>query len=78
MKGKLSDEQMMSLLETAERKASDEKKPQMLKDVRDKLAELYIKGGRFEQAAKCLGCCGKPLRIRQKDRRYWADCWTYI
>jgi len=55
MKGRLSDEQMVSLLETAERKASGEKKSQMLKDVRSKLAELYIKGGKFEQAAKCLG-----------------------
>ncbi len=27
----------------------------MLKKVRGKLAELYIEGGRFEQAAKCLG-----------------------
>jgi uncharacterized protein YidB (DUF937 family) len=55
MKGRLSDEQMVSLLETAERKASGEKSLQMLKDVRGRLGELYIKGGRFEQAAKCLG-----------------------
>jgi len=55
MKAKLSDEQMVSLLETAERKASGEKNSQMLKNVRGNLAELYIKGGRFEQAAKRLG-----------------------
>ncbi len=55
MKDRLSDEQMISVLEAAERKASGEKKPQMLKDVRGRLAELYVKGGRFEQAAKCLG-----------------------
>jgi len=55
MKGRLSDEQMVSLLETAEQKASGEKKSQMLKDVRGRLAELYVKDGRFEQAAKCLG-----------------------
>jgi hypothetical protein len=55
VKGRLSDEQMVSLLEMAERKASSEKRLQMLKDVRDRLAELYVKGGRFEQAAKCLG-----------------------
>jgi HEAT repeat protein len=55
MKAKLSDEQMVSLLETAERKASGEKNSPMLKNVRGNLAELYIKGGRFEQAAKCLG-----------------------
>jgi hypothetical protein len=55
MKGKLSDEQMVSLLETAERKASGEKRSEMLKETRNRLAELYVKGGRFEQAAKCLG-----------------------
>ena len=55
MKTKLSDEQLMSLLETAERKASGEKKSQMLKNVRGKLAELYIKSGSFEEAAQCLG-----------------------
>jgi HEAT repeat protein len=55
MKVRLSDEQMVSLLETAERKASGEKNSQMLKNVRNKLAELYIKGSKFEQAAKCLG-----------------------
>lgn len=55
MKARFSGEQMVSLLETAERKASGEKNPQMLKDVREKLARLYIKGGKFEQAAKCLG-----------------------
>jgi hypothetical protein len=55
MKARLSDEQMVSLLETGERKASGEKRSQMLKNVRGKLAELYIKGGKFEQAAKCLG-----------------------
>lgn len=55
MKARLSDEQMVSLLETAERKASGENKSQMLKNVRGKLAELHIKGGRFERAAKCLG-----------------------
>ncbi len=55
MKARLSDEQMVSLLETGERKAFGEKRSQMLKNVRGKLAELYIKGGKFEQAAKCLG-----------------------
>jgi len=55
MKARLSDEQMVSLLKTAERKASGEKRSQMLKNIRGKLAELYIKGGKFEQAAKCLG-----------------------
>jgi len=55
MKARPSDEQMVSLLEIAERKASGEKKSQMLKNIRGNLAGLYIKSGGFEQAAKCLG-----------------------
>ncbi len=55
MRARISDEQLMSFYETAEREAVGEKKSQMLKNIRDKLAELYVKGGRFEDAARCLG-----------------------
>jgi HEAT repeat protein len=55
MESKLSDEQKISFLEIAERKASSENKAEMVKKVRGKLAALYSKSGRFEQAAKCLG-----------------------
>ncbi len=55
MESRLSDEQMISFLEIAERKASGEQSREMLKNVREKLAQLYSKTGRFEQAAKCLG-----------------------
>ncbi|MFA5239621.1 MAG: hypothetical protein WC476_07960 [Phycisphaerae bacterium] len=55
MEAKLSDEQKLSFLEIAERKANGENKVEMLKNVRGKLAQLYSKTGRFEQAAKYLG-----------------------
>ena len=55
MGAKISDEQMVSFLEIAERKAVDGKNAQMLKNTRVKLSELYIKRGRYEDAAKSLG-----------------------
>ena len=55
MEARLSDEQKLSFLEIAEHKAIGENKAEMLKNVRGKLARLYSKSGRFEQAAKCLG-----------------------
>jgi len=55
MGGRISDEQLVSVLEIGERKAVSEKKAQMLKNIRGKLSELYIKRGRYEDAAKCLG-----------------------
>jgi HEAT repeat protein len=55
MEAKLSDEQKISFLEIAERKAVGENRGEMLKNVRGKLVQLYSRSGRFEQAAKCLG-----------------------
>jgi HEAT repeat protein len=55
MEAKLSDEQKLSFLEMVERKAIGENKAEMLKNVREKLAQLYSRSGRFEQAARCLG-----------------------
>ncbi|MDD5064444.1 MAG: hypothetical protein PHQ35_06775 [Phycisphaerae bacterium] len=55
MESLLSDEQMISFLEIAERKAGGEQNGEMLKNVRGKLAQLYSKTGRYEQAAKSLG-----------------------
>jgi len=54
-KQKLSDEQMISLLEIAERKVTTENKADMVKDIRRRLAELYSKSGNFEQAARYFG-----------------------
>jgi HEAT repeat protein len=55
MAGKLSDEQKISFFETSERRANSENKAEMLKKVRKKLAQLYSKTGRYEQAARILG-----------------------
>jgi hypothetical protein len=55
MDTKLSDEQKISFLEIAERKANGEKKGEMLKNVREKLVQLYNRSGRYEQTARCLG-----------------------
>lgn len=55
MEARVSDEQKLSFLEIAEHKAIGENKAEMLKNVRGKLAQLYSKSGKFEQAAKCLG-----------------------
>jgi len=53
--GKLSDEQKFSLLEIAEAKANIENKLKMLKGIREKLADLCKKNGKFREAADYLG-----------------------
>lgn len=52
---KLSNEQRIAFLETAERKVAGENKSALLKSVRERLAKLYVNIGRFEKAADCLG-----------------------
>jgi HEAT repeat protein len=52
---KLSDEQMISFFELAERKAVAENRPEMVRAFRERLARLYSKTGQFEQAAERLG-----------------------
>jgi len=52
---KLSDEQMIALLEIAQRKAAGENKTQMDRVIRGKLATLYSKIGEFKRAAEHLG-----------------------
>jgi HEAT repeat protein len=52
---KLSNEQKSSFLEVAQQKATTENKPEMLRDVRWRLARLHSKGGEFERAAGYLG-----------------------
>jgi len=51
-KSKLSDQQKIAFLKIAETKATGENKANMLKDVREKLAELYKRIGQFERAAE--------------------------
>ena len=54
-KAGLSEEQRISFLETAERKAVGDNKIKMVKAVRGRLAQLYNKSGEFERAAQYLG-----------------------
>jgi len=54
-KSGLSDEQRVTVLKIAERKAIGENKLEMLKNIRRRLAKFYSKSGEFEQAAEYLG-----------------------
>jgi len=51
---KLSEEQKIAFLKKAEAKAQSENRTEMLKDVREKLAELYRRIGQFERAVEYL------------------------
>lgn len=51
---KLTDQQKIGFLATAVEKAESEDKPQMLKDVRVRLAALYRKAQEYEKAEECL------------------------
>ena len=52
-KVKLSNEQRIAFLKTAESKAEKEKKAQMLKQVRERLAAIYLRMSQFDKAAEC-------------------------
>lgn len=65
---KLSDEQKISFLEIAKRKATGENKPEMLKNIRQKLADLYIAIGQFERAAENLGLLRETAQsVQEKE-----------
>ena len=70
---KLSDEQRISFLEIAERKAIGENKPQMRKDIRKKLAKLYSQTGEFEQAAEYLGLLYQVAQTPEEKEVILAD-----
>jgi len=72
-KAKLSDEQKLSLLEIAERKAVGENKVKMLKEIREKLALAYNKIGEFEQAAKYLGMLYQAAQTPEEKETILAD-----
>ena len=72
-KAELSDEQKISFLETAERKADRENKAKMLKNVRGKLAELYKRSGRFQQAAEYLGMLVKAAQSAEEKEAILAE-----
>jgi len=68
-KAKLSVEQMISFLEIAEGKAIRENKLKMLRNIREKLADLYKKTGAFEQAAKYLGILQAEAKdVEERDK----------
>jgi len=71
-KAELSDEQKISFLEIAERKADRENKAKMLKNVRWKLVELYKRNGRFQQAAEYLGMLVKVAQNAEEKEAILA------
>jgi hypothetical protein len=70
---KLSDEQKISFLELAERKANGEKRQDLLQKIRRMLAKLYSTNGRFEQAAKCLGLLREGAGSAEEKERILAE-----
>ncbi|UCE48882.1 MAG: HEAT repeat domain-containing protein, partial [Phycisphaerales bacterium] len=52
-KVKLTNEQRIAFLKTAESKAESEKKTQMLKQVRERLAVVHLRMSQFDKAAEC-------------------------
>jgi HEAT repeat protein len=55
VQGTISDDKMLSLLEIAEQKAVGKENAKMLNNVWTKLAQIYRRTGKFEQAADYLG-----------------------
>lgn len=66
-KSKLSDEQKIAFLKIAETKATGENKANMLKNVREKLAELYKRISQFERAGEYFDRLYKSART-DKER----------
>ncbi|HUW20156.1 MAG TPA: hypothetical protein VMW16_12730 [Sedimentisphaerales bacterium] len=63
----LSNEQKLSFLEIAEQKALRENDARMLKTVREELAALYKKSGKFEQAADYYGRLHDTASAAEKE-----------
>jgi hypothetical protein len=67
---KLTDEQMLAFLETAEGKIAAEKNPKLLPDIQKEMARLYKQRADYERAAKYYGILLKsnpPLSEQEKD-----------
>ncbi len=65
-KSKLSDEQKIAFLKIAEAKATGENRTNMLKSVREKLADLYKIIGQFERTAEYLDRLYKAARTAKE------------
>lgn len=72
-KAKLSVEQRISFLDVAEGKAVRENKLKMLKNIREKLADLYKKTGAFEQVAKYLGILQAEAKEAEDREKILAE-----
>ncbi len=70
IRARLTDEQLISFLEIAERKAVSENNPEMLKDIRERLAGLYRENGEFERAAEYLGMLREVAGTEQERERF--------
>jgi len=70
---KFSDEQRIAFLEVAEQKAVSENKPEMRKNIRAKLAELYRRSGQFERAAEYLGLLREAAQTTEERQAILVD-----
>ena len=73
IKVKLSDEQRLSFLEIAERKAVGDNKLEMLKIVQEAMAQLYSESGKFEKAAEYLGMLRQDAQSDEENERILAS-----
>ena len=72
-KSGLSDEQKVTVLKIAERKAIGENKLEMLKNIRRRLARFYSKSGEFEQAAEYLGILRQVAKSGEEREAILAE-----
>ncbi|MHC4193540.1 MAG: HEAT repeat domain-containing protein [Planctomycetota bacterium] len=69
----LSEDRMVSLLKIAETKAESEDKRKMLERMREKIAELYHKSGRFKEAAEYYGVLYQTTDLPDKKEGVLAN-----
>jgi len=63
---RITDEQRIAFLEMTEHKADGENKLELLKTVRQELANSYIANSNFERAAECLGKLREAAKTEQE------------
>lgn len=64
---KLADEQWISFLELAQRKAVADNRDEMTMAIRERLARLYSKTGQYEQVAECLGKLRESAKTAEQE-----------
>ena len=67
---KISSEKMIVFLEIAKRKANGETKSEIMKDVQERLAELYSSTGDFEKAASSFSFLHKQAKTDVEKQRF--------